>query len=316
MKTKGNHRGTEALRKCRQRPFSIALCLRASVLAFPVALIFSLLVSHAQAATRILFIGNSFTYGAGSQVEHFRPELVGDLNRDHNSGMPALFKALTDQLGLDYSVSLETSPGVNFDWHWNERLAVIDGAWDHVVMQGYSLLDAERPGDTAKITRYVDKLARRFRVRNEKVELSLLATWARADQIYRQEGGRWFGKPLLAMTQDLQRGYEASAAATQIRRIIPVGLAWQRAFDTGVALSNPYDPASKGLINLWADDSYHASKYGSYLEALTVLASITGCDPRLGDKESVAQELGIAPADAAALQQVAWESEPGARRCR
>ena len=274
-----------------------------------------LLVGHAQAATRILFIGNSFTYGAGSAVMTFRPELVHDLNNDHAGGMPALFKALTMELGLDYEVSLETSPGKGLDWHWNERRAVLDASWDRVVLQGYSTLDADKPGDAAKMARYAELFAKLFRERNAQVKLTLLATWPRADQTYR-EGGHWFGKPISAMTQDLRRGYEQAADASQIKRIIPVGLAWQRAIDAGVALSNPYDPASKGLINLWADDSYHASKYGSYLEALTVLASITGCDPRLGEKESVALELGIAAVDAVALQHVAWQSVPGTRRCR
>ncbi len=274
-----------------------------------------LLMGQAHAATRILFIGNSFTYSAGSAVMTFRPELVHDLNNDHAAGMPALFKALTMELRLDYEVSLETSPGKGFDWHWNERRDLLDRSWDRVVMQGYSTLDADKPGDAAKMTRYAEKFAQLFRERNAQVDLSLLATWPRADQTYR-EGGHWFGKPLSAMTQDLQHGYEQTAAATQIRRIIPVGLAWQRAVDSGIALGNPYDPAAKGFINLWADDAYHASKYGSYLEALTVLASITSCDPRLGQDESVARELGIAAVDAVALQKLAWESVPGTRSCR
>ena len=271
-----------------------------------------LIASHAQAATRILFIGNSFTYGAGSAAMTFRPELVRDLNGEHASGMPALFKALTEELGLDYEVSLETSPGKNLDWHWTERRAVLDRAWDRVVMQGYSTLDADKPGDAAKLTRYADEFAKLFREGNPDVDLSLMATWARADQTYR-EGGHWFGRPLSAMTEVLRRGYEQAARGSAIRRVIPVGLAWQRAVDTGVARSNPFDPASKGL-NLWADDSYHASIYGSYLEALTVLGAITGCDPRLGD-EPVARELGIAVTDARALQQIAWQSAPATRRC-
>ena len=144
-----------------------------------------LLVGHAQAATRILFIGNSFTYGAGSAVMTFRPELVHDLNNDHAAGMPALFKALTMELGLDYEVSLETSPGKGLDWHWNERRALLDPSWDHVVLQGYSTLDADKPGDAAKMARYAEQFAKLFRERNAQVKLTLLATWPRADQTYR-----------------------------------------------------------------------------------------------------------------------------------
>jgi len=271
-----------------------------------------LLAAHAQAATRILFVGNSFTYAAGSAAMTFRPQLVRDLNGENASGVPALFKALTDQLGLDYEVSLETSPGKGLDWHWHERRALLDHAWDEVVLQGYSTLDADKPGDAAKLTRYADAIARLLRARNPEVELSLMATWSRADQTYRP-GGHWHGQPIAAMARDVQRGYEQAAAVVKPRRVIPVGRAWIRAIESGVARANPDEPAARGL-NLWADDAYHASAYGSYLEALTLVGALTGCDPRLGD-EPVARELQIAPDDATALQRVAWMSLPPTRRC-
>jgi hypothetical protein len=271
--------------------------------------------AQAQAATtRMLFIGNSFTYAAGSAAMTFRPGLVHDLNGEHASGVPALFKALGDELGLDYEVSLETSPGKNFDWHWDHKRALLDRAWDQVVMQGYSTLDADKPGDAAKLTRYAGELARLLRARNPEVELSLMATWTRADQTYREDG-HWYGKPVSAMAEDVQRGYRQAAEAIHARRVIPVGAAWLRAIDSGLARANPYDPKARGL-NLWADDSYHASIYGSYLEALTLLGALSGCDPRLGADEAVARELGIAAPDATALQAVAWKSLPPTRRCR
>jgi len=272
-----------------------------------------LLAAQARAATTILFVGNSFTYSAGSAAMTFRPQLVHDLNEDRAAGVPALFKALTDELGLDYAVSLETSPGKNFDWHWNERRALLDRPWDIVVLQGYSTLDAEKPGDPAQLTRYAEKLAQLFRAQNRKVELNLMSTWSRADQTYLPTG-HWSGQPITAMAQDLQRGYEKAAEAIGARRVIPVGLAWNRAMETGLARTNPYDPATKGL-NLWADDSYHASVYGSYLEALVVLGALTGCDPRLGDGEPVARELGLTPDGARALQETAWKSLPPTHRC-
>ena len=63
-----------------------------------------------------------------------------------------------------------------------------------------------------------------------------------------------------------------------------------------------------GKLNLWADDSYHASIFGSYLEALTVFGAVTGLDPRsLGGNECSAFELGISVVQATALQKVAFE---------
>ena len=60
---------------------------------------------------------------------------------------------------------------------------------------------------------------------------------------------------------------------------MPVGLAWNRAFAAGVADPNPYDGITPGQINLWAYDSYHASEFGYYLEALLVFGKVTGHDP-------------------------------------
>ena len=85
--------------------------------------------------------------------------------------------------------------------------------------------------------------------------------------------------------------------------------------------ANPYDGIDPGKIDLWADDHYHASTAGYYLEALTVFARVTARDPRtLGSEESAARELGLAPTLAARLQRVAYQvaltgrcaaSEPG-----
>ena len=72
-------------------------------------------------------------------------------------------------------------------------------------------------------------------------------------------------------------------------------------------MSDPTHPDSS-KINLWGPDSYHPSIYGAYLNALVVLAQVTGKDPRtLGTKEIAAAELGIPPGTALALQRLAYE---------
>ena len=53
-----------------------------------------------EAARSILFVGNSFTFGYGSAVRHWRADSVTDLNGDGVGGVPALFEAFTNQLGL------------------------------------------------------------------------------------------------------------------------------------------------------------------------------------------------------------------------
>ncbi len=269
----------------------------------------------AECAETILFVGNSFTAGAGSQVERFRPETVTDLNREGVGGVPALFAAFARQAGLAYDVHLEVAGGVNLDFHYREKAALIGRAWDHVVLQGYSTLDADSPGDAGTIVEYAARLARLVHDANPRADIRLFATWSRADQTWLQSG-HWFGKPIDAMATDVRAAYDAAAGRSpQVRAVIPVGEAWNRAIAQGVAASNPYKPVGTGKVNLWADDGYHASAYGSYLAALVIFGSVSGRDPRsLGPAEEAANSLGIAPARALALQRIASETLAGERR--
>jgi hypothetical protein len=261
------------------------------------------------APTAILFIGNSFTFGAGSPVQKWRPDIVNDLNHEGIGGVPALFEAFSRQAGVDYDVSLETHPGVGLDWHLQNRSdAISSRAWDHVVMHGYSTLDAARPGDPTTLVATARQMAELLVSRNPKVQVHLTATWSRADQTY-PENGHWHGQPIAAMARDVRAGYDKAAATSPaIKSVIPVGEAWLRAIDTGLADPNPYDGITPGQIDLWTKDHYHASTEGYYLEALMVFGDITGRDPRgLGEGECSAFELGVAPATAKALQQVAFD---------
>ena len=107
--------------------------------------------------------------------------------------------------------------------------------------------------------------------------------------------------------------YSLGTAANGFAGVVPVGDAFQRAVDTGVARGNGFydangvytEPAG-GPINLWWLDRTHASLYGSYLSALTLFGSLTGLDPQsLGAAEQAATDLGINAATAVALQRVA-----------
>ena len=270
--------------------------------------ILTLSVASAQSGSSVLFIGNSFTYGHGSPVRFYRADTVTDLNSEGIGGVPALFKSFTAQAGLDYDVSLETRGGSGFEFHLENKLGVIGRrSWDKVVMQGQSMLDLEKPGDATKIIATSKQLAEFLRSRNPKVELYLTATWSRADQTYPQKGA-WFGKPIETMARDVRAGIDKAAAGAGIKTVIPVGEAWTRAIQTGLADPNPYDGLDAGKINLWTFDSYHASTPGYYLEALVVFGSLTGRDPRsLGENECSGYELGLDRPQVRALQQVAFD---------
>lgn len=261
------------------------------------------------AARTILFVGNSFTFGALSPVERFRPHTVTDLNGTGFGGVPALFKAFTAAVGQDWRVSMETVGGAGLDLHWNEKRALIDRPWDVVVLQGFSTLDRERPGDPDTHIRHARLLGAMMKTANSRARVELVATWTRADQVWKPEG-HWYDKPVGRMAEDLQRAsIKAMRGSRAIDGVVPVGLAWNRAFKTGLADPNPYDGIEPGRIDLWTTDQYHASAAGYYLEALVVFGKITGIDPRrLTREETAGRDLGLTPDQIAALQDVAQET--------
>jgi hypothetical protein len=272
------------------------------------SLILALGTTGAAAGTSVLFIGNSFLFGSGSAVRFYRADTVTDLNSEGIGGVPALFKSFTQQAGLDYDVSLETRGGSGLDFHLENKLGVIGRrGWDTVVMHGYSTLDAAKPRDPAKLIATSRQMAEFLRARNPKVTLYLMATWSRADETYPAKGA-WAGQPIDAMARDVRAAYDKAAVASGAKAVIPVGEAWTRAIQTGVADPNPYDGIEAGKLNLWTYDQYHASTDGYYLTALVIFGEVTGRDPRsLGPNECSAYELGLSRSEARALQQVAFD---------
>jgi hypothetical protein len=259
-------------------------------------------------ARSILFVGNSFTQGAHSAVRNWHAWTVSDLNHDGYGGVPALFKEFTEEAGLAYQVSLETQGGKTLGFHYDMRRQLFDRPWDVVVLQELSTLDHDRPGDATGYLRDVPRLATFLRARNPAVRIELMATWTRADETYLRKG-HWYGRPVTAMALDLRTAANAVRARTPGSvGIVPVGEAWNRAFATGVADPNPYDGVPYGQLDLWSFDQYHASVAGYYLEALVTFGQITGVDPlTLGKDEHAADELGLSPAQASALQRVAHD---------
>ena len=118
-----------------------------------------------------------------------------------------------------------------------------------------------------------------------------------------------------AMSSDLHQSFNDKVNANKnFAGVIPVGDAFQLAVDLGLTKSSGFydsngvyvENAPGDLLNLWWYDYLHASKYGSYLDALVQFGTITGLDPlSLGANEQAAADLGISGADALTLQRVA-----------
>ncbi len=270
-----------------------------------------LLLALPACAKTILFVGNSFTFGANSPAHFYKSETVTDLNGPLKGktvgGVPAIFKSFTKEAGLDYDVSVETVGGKGMDFHFSKKRALLDRPWDVVVMHGYSTLDSNNPGDPSLLVTSAKQMSDMFRDQNPKSEIWLTATWSRADQTY-PDGKPWHGKPIQQMGTDVASGYAQAASVAKATGVVPVGLTWNRAFDTGLADGNPYDGIDSGKLDLWSWDHYHASIYGYYVEALMVFAKVTGRDPQsLGDAETVADDMGFSKPQTHALQQLAHD---------
>jgi hypothetical protein len=289
------------------------------------AAIFTLCAAPASART-VLFLGSSFTFGAHAAAQHYKPELVKDLNGPNAQGetyggVPAIFKQFTLEAGLtDYDVSSELVGGKGLEYWFTvpDTLARINKPWDAVVMHGFSTLDQAKPGDRTLLLSSSKNIARLFLDKNPKAQLYLFATWGRPDVIFPANAtGPWKGSTVQKMGQDVQAAYEqVMREEPRYAGIVPVGLAFNRAIDTGIADNNPYDDIGASKMNLWAYDSYHGSNFGYYLEALLDFGTITGLDPRtLTGKDRVAEALGISPAQSRALMQVAYD-ELAAQKAR
>jgi len=257
---------------------------------------------------RVLFVGNSFLHGHAAPVLHYNAARVTDLNGTGYGGVPAVFKQLADDAGLQVEVSSELASGQTLRFHADHQLPLFAGErWDAVVLQEHSLLDPRHPGDGRALAAAVGRIGAAVHERHPATRIYLLETWARADQVYRTPGGRWAGQTLEAMQADLRAAYAAAASqpGACVTGVLPVGDATLRAVQDGVAARNPYD-GKLGKFSLWGPDHHHLSAWGSYLEALVIFGRLGGRDPAtLGPGSRAGRDLGLSAAQIEAAQAVA-----------
>jgi hypothetical protein len=284
------------------------------------------LVAGAQTTpVRVLFVGNSFTHGQFTPVLYYNSTAVTDLNyglpatdpRAHDAGMPnafggvpGIFKKFTDQAGLNYNVQLEAVSGKSLQFHYTNALSTIAQAgWDKVVLQEQSTrpVPDARGGSRAAFYAAATSLEQAIHTASPAAQVYLYETWGRADFTY-PSGQPYSAFPIDTMTADLHNGYYRQFFTNgRYAGVAPVGDAWLNAITTGVATRNPYTP-DPAKINLWNVDYVHPSTGGSYLSACVLFYKLTGVDPRtLGGTEQAAAALGLTPAQAIALQGVAYQ---------
>jgi hypothetical protein len=273
-------------------------------------------VSPATRPIKTLFVGNSLFFGSGSAVRYYRANSVTDLNGTGFGGVPALFKAFTQQAGLNHAISHLLNGGKGIDFHVQEHATTFKQPWDLAILMSHSVLDRERPGDPTLLVKSVARARQLLESGNPEAVIKLATTPPRPDQVHVAKG-HWYKRSLEHMATEVRQGYDlASAKASLTGAVIPVGEAWILAIRAGIADANPYDGIGAGQMNLWAVDHHHASTHGYYLTALVIFGQVTGLDPRdLGAEEQCAFDLGISKRQAAALQKIAFDilqQQPGA----
>jgi len=141
---------------------------------------------------------------------------------------------------------------------------------------------------------------------NPQAAVYLYQTWARPDLTYPADRA-YSGEPLETMTDDLSLAYAQAALENPgIVDVVPVGDAFMRAVQEGVAMRNPYEPTPRLVDLWWFEDQFHSSVHGSYLSALVMFGALTGIDPSsFGANEKAAFDLRIQPRNAMQLQRVA-----------
>lgn len=257
---------------------------------------------------KTLFVGNSLFFGSGSAVRYYRSNSVTDLNGTGFGGVPALFKAFTQQAGVDYKVSSLLNSGKGIDFHVQEHAATLKQPWDLAILMSHSLLNREHPGNPALLVESAARARQLLVSGNPETSIKLATTLPRPDQVYDAKG-HWYKRGLDQMATEVRQSYDLAASQASLTgAVIPVGEAWILAVQAGIADANPYDGIGAGQLNLWAVDHHHASTHGYYLTALVIFGAVTGLDPRdLSAEEQCGFDLGISKKQRVALQKVAFD---------
>jgi hypothetical protein len=222
---------------------------------FPVYL--ALLFLPLRAADSVLFIGNSFTFGAAAPVVM------------KNGGVPKLFQEIARAEGKKVDAFAVTSGGKDWAWHLDQPITARSLAarpWDWVVLQDYST----RPthvGDIRDFMRDGEIFSDRIAANSLHAGVILFETWARPPIFYTGQPGRDFSGPA-QMLRELHDSYArlrddlAKRDPARPVRVALVGTAFAQAGDRYPA------------INLNASDNHHATAEGYYLAALVIYETI------------------------------------------
>lgn len=218
-------------------------------------------------ADTILFVGNSFTQGAGDAW------VVG------MGGIPKLVEAIAASKNQTAITKIVASGGK--DWAWHLANPVTDEAlksksWNWVVLQDLST----KPTHLAKTNTFLadgEAFAARIAQTSPQAKIVLYETWAydgKNPLFTGTSNKKGFANPD-EMIGEISRNYEALLADLRAKdpqrevALAPVGQAFARCVKEHPEIS---------LYN--AKDMKHPSQNGSYLAALVIYATVFHDDPK------------------------------------
>lgn len=216
--------------------------------------------------TRILFIGNSFTYG---------------------NNMPQMVKAFADSAKLPVIIGMHAPGGVSVGdinqgtmAHMNNPALyqiIRSRKWDFAVIQdnqGRFVRDsAQFPGSSLVVEGHI-KLMDSIRANNSCAKVILFGGWAF------KNGSPPFGNTGIEMIQRILTNY-CVLNDTMKEVVSPIGEAWIKAVKRLPS------------VNLWDVDDAHPSYAGSYLTASTIFSTIFNLSAK-----TLSYTGGLAPATA------------------
>ena len=222
--------------------------------------------------TRILFIGNSYT---------FMNDLPGTFSKLAESGGEIVktdISAIANNTLVKHSKNKSTINKIK------------NGKWDHVVLQEHSLgtvIDTFRTNYTYPAVEYLDSL-----IKSRKAKTLLYMTWGRKKggiHIMDSMSTKKY-KDYFEMQDDLEREYR-ELGKTFGAGIVPAGLAWES------VIRRFY------FADLWQEDESHPNLEGTYLNACVFYATVFGTSP-----VGLTYTAGINKSYAKFLQETAYET--------
>lgn len=258
-----------------------------------------LLLVSAQAETKVLFIGNSFTIGGTASV-------------------PTIFDRLAQAGGHgDPLTVMRAVGGTDFQYHAGNALTletINSEDWDYVVLQNYSIEPTHFKDSTHSIADhffYGTALYQAIMENNPLTKVVLYQTWSRAvghSYITGTSGPTSF-ESTAEMQRELRENYAGLAASLNSSYpdnppvvVAPAGDAWENAG----GLRAPSDPL---FVDLFGSDLYHGDDDGYYLSAAVIYSTIYGESPEGLSSHPAVSSLNLSRnVSATHLETVAWNT--------